>query len=206
MLAEALLSVPREIYSHSPRRYLEAHSRAFSSKCYHFSCLDSMKATAVTAAGGSNVVRVEAGSGSVFGSVVVKEVSARCGLGVESVSSKYQLILAVLQCLRSEASLDSSSPDFVPSVFVYTTQCQNLKAKLERYHRKRRRDDRPITAANLCVPSKTLKQECSMDHSPAEDDIAVTKREFDDLNRRHSQLQEDYVHLCQILRHYRQKM
>lgn len=31
----------------------------------------------------------------------------------------------------------------------------------------------------------------------AEDDIPVTKRAYDDLNRRHSQLQEDYVHLCQ---------
>lgn len=31
----------------------------------------------------------------------------------------------------------------------------------------------------------------------AEDDIPVTKREYDDLNRRHSQLQEDHVHLHQ---------
>ncbi|XP_077089910.1 uncharacterized protein LOC143741475 [Siphateles boraxobius] len=100
--------------------------------------------------------------------------------------------------ISGEASLDSSSPDFVPSVFVYTKPSQNPGAKLERYHRKRRRDDRPITAANICVPSKTLKQECSMDHCPAEDDIPVTKREYDDLNRRHSQLQEDYVHLGQM--------
>lgn len=31
-----------------------------------------------------------------------------------------------------EASLDSSSPDFVPSVFVYTKPSQNPEAKLER--------------------------------------------------------------------------
>ncbi|XP_051955002.1 uncharacterized protein LOC127624285 [Xyrauchen texanus] len=99
--------------------------------------------------------------------------------------------------ISGEASLDCSSPDFVPSVFVYTKPSQNPEAKLERYHRKRRRDDRPITAANLCVSSKTLKQECSMDHCPAEDNIPVTKREYDDLNQRHCQLQEDYVHLCQ---------
>ncbi|KAJ8004447.1 hypothetical protein DPEC_G00135800 [Dallia pectoralis] len=99
--------------------------------------------------------------------------------------------------ISGEASLDSSSPDYVPSVFVYTKPSQNPEAKLERYHRKRRRDDSPITAANLCVPSKTLIQECSMDHCPAEDDVPVKKREYDDLNQRHSQLKEDYLHLCQ---------
>ncbi|KAI4832847.1 hypothetical protein KUCAC02_015791, partial [Chaenocephalus aceratus] len=89
-----------------------------------------------------------------------------------------------------EASLDSSSPDFVPSVFMYTKQ----NAKMDRYHRKRRRAD---TAPNQRVNSETPEQECSMDHCPAEEDIPVPKREYDDLNMRYSQLQEEYVNLRQ---------
>ncbi|CAL8257440.1 unnamed protein product [Arctogadus glacialis] len=101
--------------------------------------------------------------------------------------------------ISGEASLDSSSPDFVPSVFVYTKQSQNPDAKMDRYHRKRRRErpNRPNTAANPPVPSETPEQECSMDHCSAEEDIPVPRREYDDLNLRHSQLQEDYVNLRQ---------
>lgn len=93
--------------------------------------------------------------------------------------------------------MDSSSPDFVPSVFMYTKQSQNPDSKMDRYHRKRRRDDRPDTAANQPVPSESPEQECSMDHCPAEEDIPVPKRAYDDLNLRYSQLQEDYVNLRQ---------
>ncbi|KAK1883948.1 52 kDa repressor of the inhibitor of the protein kinase [Dissostichus eleginoides] len=104
--------------------------------------------------------------------------------------------------ISGEASLDSSSPDFVPSVFMYTKQSQNPNAKMDRYHRKRRRAD---TAANQRVTSETPEQECSMDpeqersmdHCPAEEDIPVPKREYNDLNLRYSQLQEEYVHLRQ---------
>ncbi|XP_049421768.1 uncharacterized protein LOC125882116 [Epinephelus fuscoguttatus] len=99
--------------------------------------------------------------------------------------------------VSGEASLDSSSPDFVPSVFVYTKQSQNPEAKMDRYHRKRRRDDRPNTAVNQPAHSETPEQECSMDHCPAEEDIPVPRREYDDLNLRHSQLQEEYVNLRQ---------
>ncbi|XP_010894814.2 Bardet-Biedl syndrome 10 protein isoform X1 [Esox lucius] len=109
MLAEALLSVPRRIYSHSSRQYLAAHSHALSSIRSHFTSLNRLETTAVLAAGGSNGVPGEAGSGS--GSVVVKEVldgcSSGCSLGVESVSCKYQLILAVLQCLRNILCVDT---------------------------------------------------------------------------------------------------
>ncbi|XP_051988697.1 transcriptional regulatory protein AlgP-like [Xyrauchen texanus] len=79
------------------------------------------------------------------------------------------------RCKYGEASLDTSSPDYVPSVFVSTKPSQNPEAKLERYHRKRRRDDRPITATNLCVSFKTLKQECSMDHWPVKKPAAAKK-------------------------------
>ncbi|KAI4810702.1 hypothetical protein KUCAC02_013638 [Chaenocephalus aceratus] len=79
--------------------------------------------------------------------------------------------------ISGEASLDSSSPDF-----------------MDRYHRKRMRAD---TAANQRVHSETPEQECSMDHCPAEEDIPVPKREYDDLNMRYSRLQEEYVNLRQ---------
>ncbi|KAJ4919445.1 hypothetical protein JOQ06_022219 [Pogonophryne albipinna] len=85
---------------------------------------------------------------------------------------------------------------------MYTKQSQNPNAKMDRYHRKRRRAD---TAANQSVTSETPEQECSMDpeqecsmdHCPAEEDIPVPKREYDDLNLRYSQLQEEYVNLRQ---------
>ncbi|XP_041930421.1 uncharacterized protein LOC121694347 isoform X10 [Alosa sapidissima] len=68
--------------------------------------------------------------------------------------------------ISGEMSLDFSSPDFVPSVFTYTKQSQNPGVKMDRYHTKRKRDDRPGTAANQRVPSETPEQECSMDHCP----------------------------------------
>ncbi|KAF3859813.1 hypothetical protein F7725_000068, partial [Dissostichus mawsoni] len=98
--------------------------------------------------------------------------------------------------ISGEASLDSSSPDFVPSVFMYTKQSQNPNAKMDRYHRKRRRAD---TAANQRVTSETPGQECSMDPEQecSMDHCPVPKREYDDLNLRYSQLQEEYVNLRQ---------
>nr|XP_055046089.1 uncharacterized protein LOC129431992 isoform X1 [Misgurnus anguillicaudatus] len=69
--------------------------------------------------------------------------------------------------ISGEVSMDSRSPDFVPSVFLHTKRSKNLQAKLDRYNRKKRRDiSRHITASNLCVPSKTLKPECSMVRCP----------------------------------------
>ncbi|KAG5268330.1 hypothetical protein AALO_G00211380 [Alosa alosa] len=69
-------------------------------------------------------------------------------------------------------------------------------------HRKRRREDGPSAAANQRAPSETPEppeQECSMDHCPAEEDIPVPRREYDDLNLKYCQLQEDYVNLRQEL-------
>ncbi|KAI4799436.1 hypothetical protein KUCAC02_016904 [Chaenocephalus aceratus] len=42
----------------------------------------------------------------------------------ESLEAKY---------LEGEASLDSSSPDFVPSVFMYTKQSQNPNPKMDSF-------------------------------------------------------------------------
>ncbi|CAB1345741.1 unnamed protein product [Coregonus sp. 'balchen'] len=114
MLAEALLIVPRQIYSHSPRRYLEAHAHTLSCIRKHGNSPDPPETSAVLAADGSNMVQADTGSGSMSGSGSgsgVKEVSvgssSGSSSGVESVSCKYQLILAVLQCLRSLLSVDT---------------------------------------------------------------------------------------------------
>ncbi|XP_045065221.1 Bardet-Biedl syndrome 10 protein homolog [Coregonus clupeaformis] len=114
MLAEALLSVPRQIYSHNPRRYLEAHAHTLSCIRKHGNSPDTPETSAVLAADGSNMVQADTGSGSMSGSgsgsgVKVVSVGSSSGSssGVESVSCKYQLILAVLQCLRSLLSVDT---------------------------------------------------------------------------------------------------
>ncbi|KAK6314942.1 hypothetical protein J4Q44_G00144710 [Coregonus suidteri] len=111
---EALLSVPRQIYSHNPRRYLEAHAHTLSCIRKHGNSPDTPETSAVLAADGSNMVQADTGSGSMSGSgsgsgVKVVSVGSSSGSssGVESVSCKYQLILAVLQCLRSLLSVDT---------------------------------------------------------------------------------------------------
>ncbi|KAJ8006532.1 hypothetical protein DPEC_G00108230 [Dallia pectoralis] len=106
MLAEALLSVPRQIYSHISRRYLAAHSHALSSIRNHFASLNGLGTTPSPGAGGTHTGGPESGFGSVDGTVPVG-YSSGCSLGVESVSCKYQLILAVLQCLRSVLCVDT---------------------------------------------------------------------------------------------------
>ncbi|XP_062317657.1 Bardet-Biedl syndrome 10 protein [Osmerus eperlanus] len=97
ILAEALLSVPRQIYSHSPHCYLQAQTQAL--RCLH----DGGRTM-----DGSRTVKTELGpretsSGSVFG----------CGL--ESVACKYRLILAVLQCVRSLLRTDAILHTHTPS-------------------------------------------------------------------------------------------
>lgn len=70
LLANALLSVPQQIYSHSPRRFLQTQTRVLTSIENHFHpfILD---------------------------------------VGLESVSCKYQLVLAALQCVTSLLRVDT---------------------------------------------------------------------------------------------------
>ncbi|KAI4825815.1 hypothetical protein KUCAC02_021481, partial [Chaenocephalus aceratus] len=93
-----------------------------------------------------------------------------------------------------EASLDSSSPDFVPSVFMYTKQSQNPNAKMDRVPTLTDR-----VAPSVCV--RSCQAHCSNGYVclcvTSEEDIPVPKREYDDLNMRYSQLQEEYVNLRQ---------
>uniref|UniRef100_A0AAX7VF02 Bardet-Biedl syndrome 10 n=1 Tax=Astatotilapia calliptera TaxID=8154 RepID=A0AAX7VF02_ASTCA len=71
LLANALLSVPQKIYSHSPHHFLDLHCCREGDKLSKVSELD---------------------------------------LGLESVSCKYQLLLAVLQCVASLLKVDAVLP------------------------------------------------------------------------------------------------
>ncbi|XP_034444214.1 Bardet-Biedl syndrome 10 protein isoform X3 [Hippoglossus hippoglossus] len=112
LLANALLSVPQQIYSHSARHFLQIQTRilSFLPKDSHtFSVLYKQK---------SSTSLVQACCTSEF-PVADCKLSMHCcrktdvlskafmlDLGLESVSCKYQLLLAVLQCVRSLLRVD----------------------------------------------------------------------------------------------------
>ncbi|XP_035012887.1 Bardet-Biedl syndrome 10 protein [Hippoglossus stenolepis] len=112
LLANALLSVPQQIYSHSVRHFLQIQTRilSFLPKDSHtFSVLYKQK---------SSTSLVQACCTSGF-PVADCKLSMHCcrktdvlskafmlDLGLESVSCKYQLLLAVLQCVRSLLRVD----------------------------------------------------------------------------------------------------
>ncbi|XP_071783349.2 BBSome complex assembly protein BBS10 [Centroberyx gerrardi] len=113
LLADALLSVPRQIYSHSPRRflhtqvlvlsYMQNYGHPFSPihKHEHNRC-------PMQSHGRSNgpLEDSEPSMDCCRKVDVVSEVSV-LDSGLESVSCKYQLILAVLQCVRSLLRADA---------------------------------------------------------------------------------------------------
>ena len=112
LLANALLSVPQQIYSHSARHFLQIQTRilGFLPKDSHtFSLLYKHK---------PSTSLVQACCASEF-PVVDCKLSMHCcrktdvlskafmlDSGLESVSCKYQLLLAVLQCVRSVLRVD----------------------------------------------------------------------------------------------------
>uniref|UniRef100_A0A3Q3S0P8 Bardet-Biedl syndrome 10 n=1 Tax=Mastacembelus armatus TaxID=205130 RepID=A0A3Q3S0P8_9TELE len=79
LLAKALLSIPQKIYSHSPRHFLETQTRIFKENKQSMHCC--------TKADLSQVLILD--------------------FGLESVSCKYQLLLAVLQCVTSLLRVDT---------------------------------------------------------------------------------------------------
>lgn len=90
LLADALLSVPRQIYSHNPKRFLQAQTRVIS--------LISIRSNTLSP---RLLQTLEGGKLSFYsckkGTMALKPVD----IGLESVSCKYQLVLAVLQCLAN---------------------------------------------------------------------------------------------------------
>uniref|UniRef100_A0A3B4FNH8 Bardet-Biedl syndrome 10 n=1 Tax=Pundamilia nyererei TaxID=303518 RepID=A0A3B4FNH8_9CICH len=88
LLANALLSVPQKIYSHSPHHFLESQRRVISFVSNLHCCREGDKLSKVS----------------------------ELDLGLESVSCKYQLLLAVLQCVASLLKVDAVLPThtFVP--------------------------------------------------------------------------------------------
>ncbi|KAK0152574.1 hypothetical protein N1851_005906 [Merluccius polli] len=88
--------------------------------------------------------------------------------------------------ISGEMSLDCSSPDFVPSVFTYTKQSQTPGT----IGKGGEMTDLVLQQTNVFL----LKLRTRMQ---PEEDIPFPKREYDDLNLRYCQLQEDYVNLRQ---------
>uniref|UniRef100_A0A8C2WCY2 Bardet-Biedl syndrome 10 n=1 Tax=Cyclopterus lumpus TaxID=8103 RepID=A0A8C2WCY2_CYCLU len=80
LLANALLSVPRQIYSHSPRRFLQTQTRLLNEGTLTKHCCPEADP-----------------SPKVF----------MLDSGLESVSCKYQVLLAVLQCVSSLLRVDT---------------------------------------------------------------------------------------------------
>ncbi|XP_058497496.1 uncharacterized protein LOC131467541 isoform X2 [Solea solea] len=97
--------------------------------------------------------------------------------------------------ISGEASDDSSSPDFVPSLFAYTKQNEKHDTKMERYHRKRKRTEMYIPVVQ---PDSSI-EEIKQNPVQADEDLppTVSRSEYDDLRLTHRQLQEDYNNLQQ---------
>lgn len=99
VLADALLTVPRQIYSQSPRCFLQTRAKLLSfiqTPRHPFSSLYKRE-------DGDNLL--EEGQPSMYH---CREAdSFMSSLGLESVSCKYQLLLAVLQCLSNLLQVDT---------------------------------------------------------------------------------------------------
>ncbi|XP_034541931.1 Bardet-Biedl syndrome 10 protein isoform X2 [Notolabrus celidotus] len=93
LLANALLSVPRHVYSHSPRHFLQTHAGLVNEQKH-------------------NDIPEQNLQGGVSNKPCCREIDIpskvfMLGFGLESVSCKYQLLLAVLQCVSSLLQMDS---------------------------------------------------------------------------------------------------
>nr|XP_040018416.1 Bardet-Biedl syndrome 10 protein [Gasterosteus aculeatus aculeatus] len=94
LLAKALLSVPRQIYYHSPRRLLQTQTRLLSLTKNHLSIAHNKILTQSHREDGT---LTEPCRGEVLMS----------GSGLESVSCKSQVLLAALQCVSSLLRVDA---------------------------------------------------------------------------------------------------
>lgn len=107
LLAKALLSIPGQIYSHSPRRFLQTQNRLLSfiqNHSHPFNLVHKEEHNTILAQH-----PLEEGKHSVHccreADVPSKVFMSDSGL--ESVSCKYQLLLAVLQCVSSLLQVDT---------------------------------------------------------------------------------------------------
>ncbi|KAG8012622.1 Bardet-Biedl syndrome 10 protein [Nibea albiflora] len=113
LLAKALLSVPRQIYFHSPRSFLQTQTRllSFIENHSHPLCLIHKQehSTVLVQGQDESVCPLEEGKQSIH-CCREDDVSSKIfilDLGLESVSCKYQLLLAVLQCVSSLLRMDT---------------------------------------------------------------------------------------------------
>lgn len=115
LLANALLSVPQKIYAHSPRHFLETQSKVISfipNHSHPVSLLYKQKSSI-------SPIQTERpqGDGKLSLHCCRKgdksSKDSELDLGLESVSCKYQLLLAVLQCVRSLLKVDTVLPTHI---------------------------------------------------------------------------------------------
>ncbi|XP_033941062.1 Bardet-Biedl syndrome 10 protein [Pseudochaenichthys georgianus] len=109
LLANALLIVPRQIYSHSPRHFLQAQARfqtIIQNHSHPFSLVYKQEHRSIF---GESAFPLEEDKLTKH-RFTEADVSAKLFMsdsGLESVSCKYQLLLAVLQCLSSILHVDT---------------------------------------------------------------------------------------------------
>ncbi|XP_044211704.1 Bardet-Biedl syndrome 10 protein isoform X1 [Thunnus albacares] len=113
LMANALLSVPQQIYSHSPRRFLQTQTKVLCSIQNHshpFSVIYKQEHnTSPTQGSSESECPLEAGKLSMYcyRKADVKSKVFMLDSGLESVSCKYQLVLAVLQCVTNLLRVDT---------------------------------------------------------------------------------------------------
>lgn len=96
ILANTLLSVPRQVYSHGPRHFLQAQTRLL---------LSDRAPSHLLTAGHKPEQNTSCTPGGCGGAVTSEGLTVDSG--VESVSCKRQLLLAVLQCAASLLRVDA---------------------------------------------------------------------------------------------------
>lgn len=113
LLAKALLSVPRQIYSHSPRCFLQTQTRLLSfiqNHSHPFNLVYKQENNTILIQGrGKSECPLEEGKHSMH-CCREADVSSKVFMldsGLESVSCKYQLLLVVLQCVSSLLQVDT---------------------------------------------------------------------------------------------------
>ncbi|KAM4573401.1 BBSome complex assembly protein BBS10 isoform 1-T1 [Odontesthes bonariensis] len=109
LLANALLTVPRQIYSHNPRLFLQTQTRVMSFLPDHSQHLSLVLEQAHNAGPVQTEGPLEDCKLNLHCCRKCDVPSKVCmsNMGLESVSCKYQLLLAVLQCVTSLLRVDT---------------------------------------------------------------------------------------------------